>query len=133
MSNSSSTPQNTNQLLRFLFFCLGCLCFIIGLVGVVVPVLPTTPLMILAAMCWARSSRHFYTWLITHRVFGVYIRNWEARRAIPRHAKWLAWSMMTLSCAMLFYRLPRQFWWVAVISSLVCLCTAWWMSRLPDA
>jgi len=41
------------------------------------PLLPTTPFLLLAAFCYAKSSDRFYTWLITNRFFGDYIRNYR--------------------------------------------------------
>lgn len=118
---------------RAVFFLAGCLCVTLGAVGVVTPVLPTTPFMILAAGCFARSSPRFHLWLIQHKTFGPLIINWQEKRAIPRRAKYLAWTMMSVSCAMLFYRLPRELWWIAVLSVVFCAATALWMARLPDA
>lgn len=122
-----------SYLLRLVFLVLGCAFLGLGLVGIYTPMLPTTPFMILAAGCFARSSPKFYRWLITHRTFGRLLRDWEDRRAIPRYAKYLSWTMMSLSCALLFWRLPRECWWIAMVASMICLATAVWMARLPDA
>ncbi len=125
--------RTTSTVVRVCFFGLGMLFFVLGMVGVILPVLPTTPFMILAAACWAKSSRRFHRWLIHHPAFGKLIKDWQERRAIPRYAKYLAWIMMSISCAMLFYRLPIMLWWLAGMVSLVCLATGVWMARLPDA
>lgn len=125
-------PKRYGSLMRAVFFVLGCLFFVLGLIGIPLPVLPTTPFMLLAAACWANSSERFHTWLIHHPQFGKFIQNWQKNRAIPRRAKYFAWTMMTISCGMLFYRLPHKWVWVAVLSSVICLCTMLWMARLPD-
>ncbi len=61
----------------------------LGIVGIALPLLPTVPFMILAAFCFARSSKRMHRWLLNHPVFGEQIRNWEERGAINRRAKWL--------------------------------------------
>lgn len=126
------TNHTHNKIVRTAFFCLGLLFFVIGIIGIALPVLPTTPFMLLATACFARSSPKLHAWLYHHQVFGKFIQNWEKSRAIPRRAKYFAWAMMTVSCAMLFYRLPVRLWWLAVLVCVVCLFTMIWMARLPD-
>ena len=99
------TPKNLihqSALMRAVYFVLGLVCLILGLIGIVVPGMPTTVFILLAGYFWARSSRRFYAWLLAHRLFGQMIINWQTHRAIPRFAKYLAWSMMSLSTIILF-------------------------------
>jgi hypothetical protein len=65
----------------------GILSVTLAMVGVFVPLLPTTPFLLLAAACFVRSSERLYQWLITHRVFGPYIKNYREHRAITKHTK----------------------------------------------
>ena len=65
------------KLVRVLLLLGGTLCVILAVVGMFVPVLPTTPLLLLAAVCYARSSERFYRWLLTNRWCGPYIRNYH--------------------------------------------------------
>lgn len=133
MTSSAPNPKKQyGRPMRAVFFVLGCLFFVLGIVGIFLPVLPTTPFMLLTAGCWANSSERFHSWLIHHPQFGKFIQNWQEKRAIPRRAKYFAWTMMTLSCAMLFYRLPNHLW-IAILTSIICFCTMVWMARLPDA
>ena len=39
--------------------------------------------LLLAAALWVRSSPRLYAWLLSHRCFGGYIRNFRENRAIP--------------------------------------------------
>lgn len=61
------------------------------------------------------------------------LTDWQERRAMPRFAKYLAWGMMGVSSAVLFYRLPSDKLWIAVLTGAICLATGIWMARLPDA
>ncbi|KLT72471.1 membrane protein [Neisseria arctica] len=118
-------------MIRWLFAGCGIIALTLGIIGIFLPILPTTPFVLLAAGCWAKSSPHFHHWLSRHRYFGPIIKNWETRRAIPKKAKYLAFSMMAFSCLLLWVRFPMQ-WWIA-IATMVCISVAFWMWRLPDA
>lgn len=130
------TPKNLihqSALMRAVYFVLGLACLILGLIGIVVPGMPTTVFILLAGYFWARSSRRFYAWLLAHRLFGRMIINWQTHRAIPRFAKYLAWSMMSLSTIILFFKLPSQWQWAAWLLAAISLGVGIWMARLPNA
>lgn len=127
------TNQSKSATVRWTFVILGWVFFILGIIGAVLPVMPTAPFILLAAACWARSSRRFHFWLINHRLFGKYVRDWEERRAVPRYAKFLATIMMAISTSMLFYQLPSAVLWVAWVVATVCVIVAIVLFRLPNA
>lgn len=127
-------PQSPvrNMLINGLLWLIGAIALVLGIIGAVLPVMPTTPFILITAACWGRASPRFHRWLYHHRFFGPMVRNWEEKRAIPKRAKYLAWSMMTLSSVGLLIRFPER-WYVGVGTGLVCLCVGLWMARLPDA
>ena len=131
--HTGNVKQSRHSVVRWVFLLLGSIFFALGIIGVVLPVLPTTPFILLAAGCWARGSKRFYHWLINHKYFGKIVRDWEARRAVPRYAKWLACIMMGLSVAMLFYRLPDSKLWLAWVTAAICTGVGVYLWRLPDA
>lgn len=120
------------QMVNALLWTAGAIALILGIIGIVMPVMPTTPFILITAACWGRASPRFHAWLHRHRYFGPMVRDWEERRAIPKRAKYLAWSMMSLSCIGLLLKFPER-WYVGVSTSIICLCVALWMARLPDA
>lgn len=76
--------------LRGVYLAAGLLFVALGFVGAFLPVLPTTPFLILAAACFARSSRRLESWLLDHSRFGPTLRDWRERGAIPRRAKMMS-------------------------------------------
>ncbi|MCP1660654.1 YbaN family protein [Neisseria perflava] len=117
---------------RYFFWTCGAVSLLLGIIGIFLPVLPTTPFVLLTAACWAKASPRFHHWLYHHRYFGSMVQNWEQHRAVPRKAKILAVSMMTLSCLFLFWHFPDR-WYVGALSTVFCGCVAVWMIRLPEA
>ncbi len=84
--------------MQFLWAGLGLVCVALAMVGVVLPLLPTVPFLLLAAFFFARSSSRLHNWLITHRLFGPMILDWQRSGAIRPAAKKAA----TLSVAAVF-------------------------------
>ena len=93
---------------------LGSLALALGVVGVVVPVLPTTPFLILAAVCYARSSARCYRWLVTNRVFGRYLDDYLRGRGV-------SWKIK--ACALVFL-------WVVISLSALLFVDALWLRIL---
>ncbi len=127
------TDQSNSPMLRWTFVTLGWLFFILGIIGILLPVMPTAPFILLAAGCWARSSRRFHFWLINHKYFGKFVRDWEENHAVPLYAKCLATIMMAASTIMLFYRLPADMMWMAWALAAVCIGVEIYLFRLPNA
>ena len=75
------------KFIKSILFVSGTFCLIAGIVGIFLPLLPTTPFLLLAAFCYARSSQRFYTWLMTNRWFGEYIKNYRDGKGIPVRIK----------------------------------------------
>ncbi|SOD69936.1 hypothetical protein SAMN02746062_01897 [Alysiella filiformis DSM 16848] len=121
-------------LIRGVLMLAGFLSILLGIIGIFLPIMPTVPFILLAAACFGRASPRFHKWLWEHKYFGPMVRNWEQKRAIPRKAKYMAWSMMTFSCCMVLYRMwQTPWWWSGIVVSAICLSVGIWMSRLPDA
>ncbi|MCK4431669.1 MAG: YbaN family protein [Candidatus Aminicenantes bacterium] len=69
----------------------------LGIIGIFLPLLPTTPFLLLAAACYARSSKRFYNWLLTNRWLGNYIRNYRERKGVPFKIKILSISFLWIA------------------------------------
>ena len=97
--------------IRALLIILGTLCVALGVLGMFLPVLPTTPFLLLAAICYARSSERFYHWLMTNRWCGEYIRNYREGRGIPLKQKVLSILLLWLTIGSTAWLAISQ-WWV---------------------
>ncbi len=102
------------QTRRTLLVILGTLCVTLAAVGTFIPVLPTTPFLLLAAYFYARSSQRFYTWLVTNRWFGAYLRNYREGRGLPLRHKVITIALV----------------WLSIGSAVLFVVTSWWMRLL---
>jgi uncharacterized membrane protein YbaN (DUF454 family) len=91
-------------MMRIILISIGLVSVGLGTVGVFVPVLPTTPFLLLAAACFAKSSKRFHTWLLTHPVFGRMIRDYMEKRGMLLKTKIVTLSLLwvTISGTVLF-------------------------------
>ena len=92
----------------------GSLSVALGVVGMFLPLLPTTPFLLLAAVCFARSSPRLYRWLLTNRWFGAYIRNYREGRGMTRSHKTAVLLLL----------------WLTIGSSAVFAVDLWWVRLL---
>lgn len=97
-SNGSNLRSKTSgKLIRGILIIGGSLFVGLGVLGVFLPLLPTTPFLLLAAACYARSSKRFYDWLIDNRWFGNYIRNYREKKGIPSRVKLSSISLLWIT------------------------------------
>ncbi|MFX1521017.1 MAG: YbaN family protein [Promethearchaeota archaeon] len=75
----------------------GTLSLALGIIGIFLPLLPTTPFLLVAAYCYARSSKRLYAWLINNKWFGSYIRHYYEGKGIPLRIKLLSISFLWLT------------------------------------
>ena len=68
-------------------YCYRTISLALGILGIFLPLLPTTPFLLLTAALYFKGSFRLYNWLLNHRYFGPYIRNYRENKAIPLRAK----------------------------------------------
>ena len=72
---------------KIVLIILGTASLIIGIIGAFLPVLPTTPFVLLAAICYVRSSHRMYTWVMSSRFANKHVNNLLAGHGIPLAVK----------------------------------------------
>jgi len=123
--------EHASPWVRGVLITAGMLCVALGVIGIFVPLLPTTPFMLLAAACFARSSRRFHDWLLANRTFGPLIHEWQRYRSIPFSTKITAIVLMTitLGISVVFFVEPL---WLKFMLALLGLVLALWLYRIPS-
>lgn len=94
---TTSIRLHDSRLIRSLYLIVGFAAVILAVAGVILPILPTTPFLLLAAACFARSSKRFHDRLLANRIAGPIIREWVEHRSIRRQVKRWVYLLMALS------------------------------------
>lgn len=130
MQGSVAAPT-THRWLRPVYLAAGVLMVAVGAVGLFLPLVPTTGPLLLAAFFFTRSSERLHTWLITHRRFGPFVRDFQEHRAIPRRAKVVALVAMAAAFGVSLWMLGHPLARVAVLA--VAVWAMGYVARLPLA
>ena len=96
IKNNNKTKLKKNKLIRLLFAFIGSIFVGLAIIGIFLPGLPTTPFLIVAAYFYIRSSNKLYNWLINNKTFGPLIKDYREGKGMPKKAKVLALSMITI-------------------------------------
>ncbi|MFA5833797.1 MAG: YbaN family protein [Bacteroidota bacterium] len=90
MQKEETLPKITisqRPIVRWTLLLAGTVFVGIGILGIFLPLLPTTVFFLMAAWCYARSSRKFYDWLHHNKYFGKYLENYREGKGITRSSK----------------------------------------------
>lgn len=107
--------------LRYVLFVCGCLSVGLGVIGIFLPVLPTTPFLLLAAACFARSSKRFYLWLVLHPKLGPWVRDYLDGQGLPLKGKIWALVLMWTSISFSMWVVPLLWVRIFMVVSAVCV------------
>ena len=111
--------------MRIFLIIVGSVSLVLGVLGIFFPMLPTTPFLLLSAAAWVKASPSLYEWLINHRVFGEYIRNFREYRAIPLRVKIISVSLVWLTIGYCIFAVVDEWWWAQVLMALLATAISW--------
>jgi uncharacterized protein len=72
---------------KILFLLLGIISLIIGLAGTVLPVLPGGPFYLIAAFCFAKSSKKIDRWFKNSSIYKKYVEAFLLKKGMTRKEK----------------------------------------------
>ena len=90
----SGVITHRNRAIRICLIITGSFFVGVGTLGIVLPLLPTTPFLVLAAICFSRSSERFHNWLLNNKWFGSYIKNYREGKGISLRQKVAVLSLL---------------------------------------
>ena len=90
---------------KYFYLTSGFLLVAIGVIGIFLPLLPTTIFLILASICFLKSSPKANDWLRNHKILGGYIDNYQNKTGLTRNSKIInivtLWTSISLSAFLL--------------------------------
>jgi len=118
-----------SKIKKALWMAAGFLFLGIAYIGVIVPGIPWSTPSLIAAWCFSKSSERFHNYMLNHKLFGPFIRDWKEGSVFPSKAKWAMFISMDVSLV-LFY-LATQNWKATLYMGIFFALIILWASRLP--
>lgn len=115
---------------KIILLSIGWICVGLGFIGIFVPGLPTTIFLIVALWAFTKSSKKLRIWLLNHKKFGPFLRDWQEHRVVPLRAKILMVILQTCVVIMVHYTFNNLFITIGLIVILVLV--AGYVLSLPS-
>ena len=114
---------------KYLWMAAGFLFLGIAYIGVIVPGIPWSTPSLIAAYCFAKSSKRFHDYMLNHKLFGPFIKDWAEGRVYPAKVKWIMFLSMDASLVIMWFATHN---WKAVAGmSVMFALILIWASRYP--
>ena len=120
-----------NKLKKAFWVSLGFIFLGIAYIGVITPGIPWSTPTVVAAYCFAKGSERWHNWIMNHKLFGPFLRNWSEKRVFPIYGKWAMVATMDLSLIILW--ITTKNWKLVLALGLVMALVAIWAWRFPSS
>ncbi len=84
------------------YMAIGSISLALGALGAVLPLLPAVPFLLLAAICFARSSEKLHNWFLGTSLYRKNLESYVAGRGMTRQTKIRIMVTVTLIMAVSF-------------------------------
>jgi uncharacterized membrane protein YbaN (DUF454 family) len=110
---------------------LGFICLGIAYIGIVTPGIPWSTPTVGAAFCFAKGSDRWHQWIMNHKLFGPFLRNWSEKRIFPTRAKWA--MVITMDSSLIVLWFTTHNWKLVAGTAVVMALVAIWALRYPGS
>jgi len=119
------------NLKKAFWFVIGMFFLGLAYLGTIVPGLPWTTPAFLAMLCFAKSNDHWHNWLLNHKLFGPFLREWNEKKVYPTKVKWIMFISMVFSLIILI--VTTQNWKLCLGVGLFMAFWMIWAMRYPGS
>lgn len=110
---------------------LGFIFLAIAYIGVITPGIPWSTPTVIAAYCFAKGSERWHNWIMNHKLFGPFLKNWSEKRVFPIYGKWAMFITMDISLIILWF--TTQNWKLVLGLGIFMALVATWAWRYPSS
>ena len=101
-ASDDASPTRRRTITSWLWGAAGLVSFGLGVLGAILPLIPTTPFILLAAFCFARSSRKLNAWFQSTKLYKSVFEGLLTRKSMTIAAKLKLLAPITLLLAVSF-------------------------------
>lgn len=112
------------------WFVAGMLLLGLAYIGLIMPGIPWSTPTVGAAYCFSKSNRRWHNWIMNHKIFGPFLRNWSEKRVFPAYGKWAMVATMDASLIILWFTTHN--WRLVAGVGIVMLLVAVWALKYPS-
>ena len=102
-SKRKDCEARNNRLIQKLWALAGFLSFALGCIGAALPIIPTTPFILVAAFCFARSSKRLNDWFKQTKLYKKVLKDFATKRTMTIKAKLTILVPVTMLLAVAFF------------------------------
>ena len=81
---------------KILYIVLGTIGLILGAIGAVLPLLPAFPFLLLATVCYAKSSERLHNWFINTKLYKNNLESYVKGNGMSWQVKFRVMGMITI-------------------------------------
>ena len=95
------------KLKKWIYIVLGCIGVGLGAIGAVLPLLPAFPFLLLAAVCFAKSSERLHNWFINTKLYKDNLESYVKGKGMTWKTKIRIMIIVTLTMTIGFIMMSR--------------------------
>ncbi len=93
---------------KVLYIILGTFGLVLGAIGAILPLIPTFPFLMLATICYAKSSDKLHNWFIHTKLYKSHLESYVKGEGMSRKVKIRIMIMVTILMSIGFLGMAVQ-------------------------